>query len=598
MIEPLRYNAEKYPPYEIMRPVFCHACLQNKATKDDPGVAIKFCPKCPTTSGADKTYGSFHCADCDDSIHKLGAMRKHMRYIVVVGPGVRKRVTVRGDGKSFPYSLDQVHIRLSSKVYHNGKRVAIIQPKEISFTTGMSGKCLHVQILGARNLMVGDTNGTSDPFIVYSFCGKVLGQTRVRPRSTNPRWDNETFTIPMDPNFPAPRELLQSQKDMVRLEVYDHDALSSSEFLGHVELTRSKLMKIAMISNEAPIRLPLTMKEYHGFVNVELGHCPSFLHVRAVKGENLNKINHSNLSNPYVKVYLGNNLLLGTTPVINKSINPQWETGNVFKIKILQMLFAERFAISQVDTYNETQALNAHMRGETHQRYDQDADEKVFSEFNQLPTNLALLRIEIWHKTGRFSSDVLMGQAYISVYKFRKMLPSFPHTDVDSMSKYSAYVSKTVDIDTKSMKMKMAKREPMKGCLSRLGGCLCRPCRSSYKKVDPPVQAKRRGLLGAIPQSMHRHGGDNAVSFDEDGAMVHPGRGRVKHASSMLPSEEQTYDSFRGAPESPLVGFPDDLDGFQRSRRGGPPPPPLTIDTGGASGSPVRSALQRFFPIG
>jgi hypothetical protein len=486
MIEPLQYNKEYHPTYEIARPVFCHACLCQKNSRMNPNIAIKFCSKCPSTLGADKDYGAFLCAACDDANHKPSAMKSHIRQIVVVGPGVRKKVAVRGDGHSFPLPLDKVTIKLSSRIYQNGRRVHRVPPKEVSFISGMSGRCLHVQVLGARNLMVGDAHGSSDPFIVYSFCGKPLGTTRVRPRSTNPRWDNETFIVPMDENLPAPRDMPQSQKDLVRLEVYDHDWVTNNEFLGHVEITRSKLMKIAAVSNQLPIRLPLTMKEYHGFVNLQFGYDENFLHVKVVRAENVNMVSATALSNPYVKVYLGNSCLVGTTTTLSSTINPHWYNGNVFKIKMLQFLFAERYALSQIDAFNETQERLARTRGDTSRQYQSGSASQLMDEFSSLPTNLALFRVELYHDN-RWRRHQLLGKAYISVHKLRKMLPTLPAADIANMNGFAEYAVNTAKVDQASAKLQAAEAASgSSGWLSCFDCCGKRRQRSRPRSPDAP----------------------------------------------------------------------------------------------------------------
>lgn len=456
MIEPLQYNKEAHPAYEISRPVFCHGCLSQKNTKHDPNIAVKFCAECPTSPGQDKEYGAFLCRDCDEKNHKNGLAKFHIRPLLVTGPGVRKKVVVRGDGINFPLSLDHVAIKVKSRVYQNGRCVHKIPWKEMSFVTGMSGRCLHVQVLGARNLMIGDVHGSSDPFVVYSFCGKPLGTTRVRPRSTNPRWDNETFIVPMDENLPAPRDMAQSQKDIVRLEVYDYDWVTQNEFLGHVEITRSKLMKIAAISNQLPIRLPLTMKEYHGFINFQFGFDDKFLHIKPVRAENLNCIDARNLSNPYVKIYLGNSYLVGTSATVTNSINPQWDGNQVFKVKMLQLLFAERYTLSQIDAYYETQERLARMNKDTSKQYQSGSASQLLDEFSSLPTKLALFRIEIYHDT-RWKEHKLLGKAFISAHKLRKMLPTLPAADIANMTGYTDYVVSTVRQDQYSAKMEALK---------------------------------------------------------------------------------------------------------------------------------------------
>ena len=79
--------------------------------------------------------------------------------------------------------------------------------------------------------------------------------TRVRPRTVNPKWSNETLIVPVDPNLPAPRDLKRSQRELFRLEVYDYDWLSQNDFLGHVELSRQQLIALAFKANDQPICL-------------------------------------------------------------------------------------------------------------------------------------------------------------------------------------------------------------------------------------------------------------------------------------------------------------------------------------------------------
>lgn len=518
MIEPLRYNHEHHPTYEIARPVFCHACLCQKNSRMNPNIAVKFCAECPNSLGAEKEYGAYLCTACDDLNHKSSTMKSHVRQIIVVGPGVRKKLVVRGDGTSFPLPLDRVTIKLSSRIYQNGRRVHRVSAKEVSFISGMSGRCLHVQVLGARNLMVGDLHGSSDPFIVYSFCGKPLGTTRVRPRSTNPRWDNETFIVPMDENLPAPRDMPQSQKDVVRLEVYDHDWVTSNEFLGHVEITRSKLMKIALIAKEQPIRLPLTMKEYHGFVNLQFGHDDQYLHVKVVRAENVNMMNAVTLSNPYVKVYLGNTCLLGTTTTMSKTINPQWYSGNVFKIKLLQLLFAERYALSQIDAYNETQERLARMRGDTSRNFQSGSASQLMDEFSTLPTNLALFRVELYHDN-RWRKHELLGKAHISVHKLRKMLPTLPAADIRNMQGFAEYAAATAKADQASAKLQAAQANNTKrGWLS------CLDCFGKKRRRAPGSPSGRyAGAVGRAPEpTISGRGSPTGVSGSFDAGALPP----------------------------------------------------------------------------
>ena len=103
--------------------------------------------------------------------------------MLVVGPGVKKKVVTRGDATSFPMPLDHVTIRLKSTIYNHGKIVHKEPSSYLTFQSGLSGECVHVQILECRGIPAADFGGTSDPYIVSFYNGRKLGITRVKPRT-------------------------------------------------------------------------------------------------------------------------------------------------------------------------------------------------------------------------------------------------------------------------------------------------------------------------------------------------------------------------------------------------------------------------------
>ena len=433
MIEPLRYNVEAHLPYEIPRLAFCNSCFLDKQGKNRPNIAVRYCSQCPTSVGVEKNPGALQCKTCDEKIHKNPDFKDHIRQIVVVGPGLRKKIRVRGDGYNYPHTLDNISIKMKAKVYHRGRRVDRIPVTKLDYTCGMSGRCLHIQILGAKDLRVSDFLGSCDPYVVYSFCGKPLNATRVQPKTTNPIWHNETFVVPLNEYLTYPKDMPHIQKDLVRLEVFDKDYVTKSNFLGHVELTRSKLEKMALLADQQPIRIPLTMREFHGFVHFQLGFDTDYLHIRIVMADDLYKVDPTDLPNPYGKLYLTQSLLVGNTDTMKRTINPRWMKGNVFKIPILQVLFAERYVQSQIDAFHATER-----RSKKAKQFDE-----LMEDFAVLPTRYALFRLELFDKK-RFREDESMGNAFISISKLRKMLPTFPSTDITSLIEYSTFVTKLV----------------------------------------------------------------------------------------------------------------------------------------------------------
>lgn len=334
MIEPLRFHSERAPTFAVKHPLYCGMCFSKGRKHEDANVAVKFCTHC------EKHY--FQCLTCDEETHRFGINKHHIRRTIVLGPGIRKSILTRGDASNFPYLFDNVHIKFSIKVYNNGKVVHREPSKHISFVSGLSGKCIHVQILAAKKLLSADNTGTSDPFIVGMYMGKKLGTTRIRPRTLQPKWKNETFIVPIEDNLPPVRNMPRTQKDLFRLEVYDYDFMTSNDLLGHVELTKERLINLTALSNQKPIRLHLSAQEFHGIVGIQMGLGLDTFHFKIARGEALSKGDTmSASSNPFAKIYFGDELI-GITPVLQQSIDPEWTSGNTFAVKINDVLKKER----------------------------------------------------------------------------------------------------------------------------------------------------------------------------------------------------------------------------------------------------------------
>jgi hypothetical protein len=465
MIEPLRYHNERAPTFAIKHPIYCGVCASKVRRVGEVKVAAKFCSHC------EKHY--FQCIECDEEIHRLGVLRHHVRRTLVLGPGIRKQVLTRGDAQNFPLLFDNVHIRYNVKVLSDGK-VFLKEPyRHMRYSAGVSGKCIHVQILSARKLVAGDINGTSDPFIVGMFCGKKIGSTRVRPRTLSPNWKNETFIVPVEDNLPPPRNMPRTQRDLFRLEVFDYDYVTNNDLLGHVELTKDRLIQLASISNQRPIRLYLNAKRFHGIVGIQLGFDKEYLHLKVNRAEALGKGNPKKLSNPYAKVYFKNELI-GTTSVVRNTLDPEWISSNVFQFKINDVLCHEMTLLTQkrsADFAAGIRSQNGHGMdaglkfsndfdidiGIRHVEYDLfgvakglnspsheaqrprtgtphenpfKVDEETFAvnEINYTSEELGsitLFRIEIFHHD-RFREHVHLGSSFITVDYLRKMLPNFP----------------------------------------------------------------------------------------------------------------------------------------------------------------------------
>lgn len=337
MIEPLRYHIEKNPPHAIKRAVFCDRCIHNKKLKHNPHLATKYCAQC----------SRFHylCQSCEEYLHSFVKTKDHVRLIVVIGPAVRKKILRRGNAKQFPKLFDICEIRFKTSAVSDGVLKHQEPEQLLKFPSGVSGTCIHIQILGGKKLPISDAHGTSDPFVCVSYGGHKLGTTRTRPRTINPRWTNETFVVPVDKvedvgNSPA--KVNSKTRELIKLEVFDRDYWNFNDFLGHVELTRHQLLKLTDHSNCKPIRLNLTLREYHGCLGLKAGisYSPDQFNLMFDRAEDLDRMDAIGLSDPYCCLFFRNKLV-GKTPRIENSLNPVWTHGNVISLPLGEVLREE-----------------------------------------------------------------------------------------------------------------------------------------------------------------------------------------------------------------------------------------------------------------
>ena len=392
MIEPLRFKNERAPVYIVLNPVNCLRCLSksnNRGYNNVPNLAVKYCSQCPQKH-------QFTCRECDTYLHSYSHTCAHVRRILVIGPGVRKRVVVRGDARSFPQPLDVVEINFRTKIYHNGQLLGSQSLTHLRFQTGLSGRTMHLQVLGCRGLPVADAHGSSDPFVNVSYSGVKLGSTRTRHRTLNPHWTNETFILPMEDSLPAIRGVPRAQRDVLKIEVYDYDYFNLKDFLGQVEITKARLLKLSQGYGEQPIRLNLTSREFHGMLGIRLAVKGSSVYVRIDKAEGLDKMDPQSLSSPFCRVYLGDKSA-GRTQVVNGTVNPAWTRSNTFRFSIIDVIERESY-----------------LRGKTAQK-GREARSK----------DIIIFRIEVYSANKCFPSTHL-GTVRVPIDTLRRVLPQLP----------------------------------------------------------------------------------------------------------------------------------------------------------------------------
>ena len=99
---------------------------------------------------------------------------------------------------------------------------------------------LRIKVIEARNLLAAETTwlgrqAKSDPFVKVYWCNHKVGQTEVCSQDLDPKWFKNVEHRFNLPHAGAGCEL--------RLEIFDHDMVSFSDFLGQIVLAGEELCK-------------------------------------------------------------------------------------------------------------------------------------------------------------------------------------------------------------------------------------------------------------------------------------------------------------------------------------------------------------------
>jgi len=412
-------------------------CLANRRMRNNPNVAVKYCIDCWDRS---KKY---FCLKCDEEFHRVGPTKEHLRRLLVIGAGVRKKILARGDGVYFPLPMDQVRCKVQCRIFHEGNMIKRMDPTYIDFMAGLSGPCVHVQVLGCKNIMAADFGGSSDPYVVAMFQGKKLGVTRVRPRTLNPRWVNESFIVPTSANLADARNMPRSQRGLFRLEVYDYDWVGANDFLGNVEMGRDKLLALAEMSKSQPIMLPLTMQEFHGVLGIQLGISGFHVSIKVHRAESLDKFNAFSDGRPFVKCYFGDEYL-GKTGWEYDSGAVEWTKNNEFRIKINDVLKREKKILkhrqaiadlAQKKFEEKVRKQRDSIRASKQKGAGKDAAAaaaavaaepvNVLDEIQEDKNNDKIFRFELFEYS-YFTSPSHLGDVYFPIDDLRRLCPKLP----------------------------------------------------------------------------------------------------------------------------------------------------------------------------
>ncbi|KAG6955595.1 hypothetical protein JG688_00011807 [Phytophthora aleatoria] len=203
---------------------------------------------------------------------------------------------------------------------------------------------LVVGVEGARDLLVGDLNGSSDPFVQLSVLdakGQPLAaagtfKTRVAKRTLSPEW-HETFTL-------GSRSFDLRLATTLRFMVFDFDGLKRDDVLGVVDIPLDvitcdsepmddwyRIVKVPdVMTTDAKGELHLTFSKPAARVKAKsvASESPNLLYVTIDSGKDLLPMDRNNSSDPLVKLSVVGQR--HQTETVAKTLKPHWDERFAF----------------------------------------------------------------------------------------------------------------------------------------------------------------------------------------------------------------------------------------------------------------------------
>ncbi|GMF36658.1 unnamed protein product [Phytophthora lilii] len=206
---------------------------------------------------------------------------------------------------------------------------------------------LVVGVEGARGLLAGDLNGSSDPFVHLSVVdakGKPLAaggsfKTRVAKKTLAPEW-GESFTL-------GSRDFDLRLATALRFLVLDFDGLKRDDVLGVVEVPLDvltcdeapmddwyRIVRVpGAMSSDATGELHLTFRRPLAAPakSVAFGEAPNLLYVTIDSGKDLLPMDRNHSSDPLVKLSVVGQR--HQTATVAKTLKPHWDERFAFLLK-------------------------------------------------------------------------------------------------------------------------------------------------------------------------------------------------------------------------------------------------------------------------
>ena len=315
MIDPLRYRSlkEQLEFDEDESPMQCWQCLRERVSTP----AFFLCHDCGKKPGDSRPF----CEECFFEYHLTKRKGKdwHKPHPIVQGDPVTVQTLADGDGTTFAKMHDWV--TLDYTLTADESNVAIedtfLTKQPLTFQSGCSGPCIHLQLLGCTEIAAADIMGASDPYCAVYWKNEFVGVTTTKHMTLNPKWANQTFVLPLAAEFMAALHGEEGSSVLfnagallpkLRIELYDWDRLSKNDFLGQATVSDAEILRFLRQarSGEADenrtLSFDLEAKQSRGELGVRVALRGSKLYVHVMQAENLPKADPFSLSDPYCEV--------------------------------------------------------------------------------------------------------------------------------------------------------------------------------------------------------------------------------------------------------------------------------------------------------
>lgn len=315
MIDPLRFRSlqEQLEFDEDDSPMQCWQCLRERVSTP----AFFLCHECGKV-GASRPF----CESCffDYHLSRKKGKDEHKPHPIVQGDPVIVQTLADGDGVTFAKMHDWVTLDYTLTTDESDVAVedTFLTKKPLTFQSGCSGPCIHLQLFGCTEIAAADIMGASDPYCAVYWKNNFVGVTSTKHMTLNPTWENQTFVLPLAAEFMVALGSDGSSTSTLfdagallpnlRIELYDWDRMSKDDFLGQATVSDAEILQILRQvqsgeTEENQIRsFDLKPKQSRGQLGVRVALRGSKLYIHVMQAQNIPKADPFSLSDPYCEV--------------------------------------------------------------------------------------------------------------------------------------------------------------------------------------------------------------------------------------------------------------------------------------------------------